>query len=182
MKDAIAIPFKKKKFMPFILGVMIFVLAGIFLIYGAIQAKNQTILQIFIIVVGLSIVLFFGLIACVMLPKLFSHKLGLVIGDDGLFDDTTAVAAGLINWHDIKKIQFSYSGSNTFLIVMVKNPNKYMNRETNLLKKWAMRINYKISGSPIKILVSLLDVDFYTLNEQIANKGFATKTNTRIDL
>jgi hypothetical protein len=61
------------------------------------------------------------------------------------------------------------------LVIILKKPGKYIERESNFLKRIAMRMNYKISGSPIHILVSFLDTDLNTLNVMIANKRYQKK-------
>lgn len=178
MKTHIEISFNKRKVLPYVMGAQVFVLAGILILIIAMKAKNQVIMQLFLIILGLASILFFGLVALVLLPKLFTSKAGLIIADEGLWDHSSGVSAGFVPWVDIKKINYSYSGTNKFLVVMVKKPDKFIDRQTNLMKKLAMRMNYKISGSPIHILVSLLDTDLHTLNDIIATKRYPKTSGT----
>jgi hypothetical protein len=173
MPENIEISFSKRKVIPFVLGSMFFVLAGIFVLSIALKVKSQVFLQLFFITIGFLCILFFGLIAILMVSKLFTSKPGLIISEEGLSDFSTGVSAGFVAWGEIKKINYSYSGKNTFLVVIVKKPDKFIKRQTNLLKKLAMQMNYKISGSPIHILVSVLDIDLIILNDHISSKRYS---------
>lgn len=181
MKAQIEISFNKRKVLAFVAGALVFILAGILILNIAMKAKNQVIMQLFLITLGLVSILFFGLIALVLLPKLFTGKPGLIITDEGLWDYSSGVSAGFVSWGDIKKINYSNSGTNTFLVVMVKKPDKFIDRQTNLLKKLAMRMNYKISGSPIHVLVSLLNTDLYTLNDMIAARRYPKNSGAGLE-
>ena len=175
MKEQLEIHLNKKKILSNLPGALIFVILGIWIIGLAINAKNQILIQAIFFIVGLTSILFFGLISIVLLTKIVTSKAGMIINDEGLVDNTSGVSSGFIAWHDIKKINFSLSGSHTFLVIILKNPDKYIEREANFFKKITMRMNHKISGSPIHILVSFLDMDLNTLNEIIINKRFQKK-------
>jgi hypothetical protein len=177
VQQTIEIALNKKRMLPILLGALVFVLLGIGMISLVFKARNQIALQAFLCIVGLAAVLFFGLIAIVLLPKMISSKPGMILSDEGLIDNTSGVSVDFIPWHDIRKINFSYSGTHTFVVVMVKKPGKYIERESNIIIRLAMQLNYKISGSPIHILASFLDINLNTLNEMIATKRFQKKLN-----
>ena len=56
--------------------------------------------------------------------------------------------------------------------------DKFLLRQTNLLKKLAMRMN---SGSPIQVLVSLLNTDPYRLNDMIATKRYPKNSGAGLE-
>lgn len=170
MSSNIEIFCNKKKVLPFVLGSIVFVLAAIFLLYVTLLAKSPIALKIFVSLLAFTGILFFGLIVLVMLPKLFTSNPALIISEDGLIDNTSGVSVGLILWSEIKKIKYQHSGNNTFLVPTVKNPTKFINSQKNPIKKMAIKINNKISGTPIHVLVSILDIDLSTLNSLIYNK------------
>ena len=172
MQSQTIIPLNKIRILPFLLGALIFVALGLLMMYVAVQAKGQVIMMAIYFLVGLAGVLFFGLMAIVLLAKLLKNKAGIIISDDGLTDNTSGVSAGFIPWKDIRKINFSRSGKMVFFVVMVKKPEKYIEREKNILKRFAMRMNNKMSGSPIHILVSFLDTDLNALYYLINDKRF----------
>lgn len=55
---------------------------------------------------------------------------------------------------------------------MVKKPDQFIDRQKLLIKRIAMRLNYKRSGTPVHILVSLLDTDINTLYSIIMEKRY----------
>ncbi|ULQ57112.1 hypothetical protein KJS94_02735 [Flavihumibacter rivuli] len=181
MNEQVEIPLNKKKMLPLLLGALAFSLTGIWMINLALRVKNQLISQVIFFVIGLSALLFFGLVALVMLMKIFSNKAGMTITDEGMIDNASGISVGFIGWNEIKKIQYTQNGNFTTLVVFVKKPEKYLERESNFLKRLAMRMNHKISGSPIHITASFLDINLYTLNEMIATKRFQQKTKNGLD-
>jgi hypothetical protein len=176
MQEQTAISINKKRILPNVFGALVFVVLGIGMISIALLGEGAVGTKVLISLIGLVSLLFFGLILVVLLTKLVRNEAGLIITDDGLTDNTSGVSAGFIPWNDMRKINFSYTGNLVFLIVMVKKPEKYIERERNIIKRMAMRINYKISGSPIHILVSYLDIDLRTLNHMISDKKFQKTT------
>jgi hypothetical protein len=181
MNQPIEISLNKKKILPYLLGALIFVIAGIWMISLAFQAKNQILIQAIFILVGLSSITFFGLVAIVLITKIIKSEAGMIINDDALIDNTSGVSAGFIAWNDIRKINYTYTGNHVFMVVILRKPENYIERETNFLKRFAMRMNHKMSGSPIHILVSFLDIDLYTLNETIANRRYQKKSNKHLN-
>jgi hypothetical protein len=175
MNEPIEIPLNKKKIVPHILGALVFVLLATVMLADAFQLKNQPVTQAFVFLIGLAGILFFGLISIVLSAKLLKNKVGMIISDEGLIDNSSGLPAGFIPWKDIRKINFTATGYHRFLVIIVKKPGKYIERESNFLKRAAMWLNYKIAGSPIHILASFLEVDFYTLNEMIAQKRYQKK-------
>lgn len=177
VKTHIEVLFNKRKLLPLVGGALFFVLASILILGAAMKMQNHVIMQLFLITVGLIGILFFGLIVLVMLPKLFTRKAGLIVADEGLWDNSSGVSAGFVPWSDIKKLNYTFSGTNTFMVLMLKKPDKFIEKQKNPIKKLAMRINCKISGSPIHILVSILDADLHTLNNLIAAKRCPTSSD-----
>jgi hypothetical protein len=57
-----------------------------------------------------------------------------------------------------------------FLMFIVKNPQGYIDRETNLIKRKAMQMNFNSYGSPISISANALDTDFDRLHELLNSK------------
>lgn len=172
MNEQIKIPFRKKKMIPYVVGALVFVLFGVLMIAAAVPGSGSLLTRVVFFLTGLASVLFFGLVAVVMLAKLARTNAGLILDEEGLTDHSSGLPAGFIPWNDIRKISVTTTGNQRFLVIHVKKPEKYLDREPNLLKRTAMRMNYKLSGSPIHIQVSFLDMDLYTLQELIASKRF----------
>jgi hypothetical protein len=177
MKTDIEIQFNKGKVLTYAFGAFAFVCAGVFFAYVGLVTKNHFFLRLFLSFLGIVSTSFFGLILLIILPKAIKNKAGLIITDKGLYDYSSAISAGLITWTEIKKISHSYSGANIFLLVKLKNPDKFIARQKWLIKRIAMRLNYKMSDTPVHILLSLLDTDINTLYNIITEKRYQKITN-----
>lgn len=57
-----------------------------------------------------------------------------------------------------------------FLMIIVKNPQEYIDQITNPIKRNAMKMNYKSYGSPISISANALKTDFDKLQRLITEK------------
>lgn len=150
--DQIEIPLSKKKMMLLLLCGLVLVLLGVlFMIYPnnftSIIIRSTTV----IFIVGLVCVLFFGFIVALLVPKFLDKSMGLIINDQGIIDNSSSVSPGLILWTDIKEIKVHKVASQKFLMLALKNPQDYINNETNCFKRKAMQKNYNRYGSPIHI-------------------------------
>ena len=88
--------------------------------------------------------------------KLLDKKPGLVLSEQGIYDNTSAFKFGLIPWSDItgvheKSIQASISSKQYFVTIVLVNPNEYISGEPNFLKRKLLAANYKTYGSPVHI-------------------------------
>ncbi len=88
--------------------------------------------------------------------KLFDKTPGLVIDKLGIYDNTTAFKFGLIPWADIsqiyeRSIQVSIASKQYFVTIVLIDPEKYIQKETNTLKRKLLTANANSYGSPIHI-------------------------------
>jgi hypothetical protein len=93
---------------------------------------------------------FFGLCGMYGLLKLFDKKPGLIINDDGIFDNSSAFSGYLIKWRDITAIEIGQVRSTKFLLIFVKNPKYYLN-QINKFKSFWIRRDEKEYGTPLSI-------------------------------
>jgi hypothetical protein len=169
--EQIEIPLSKKKILLILFGAIAFVVIGVFFLinpsmFVTSAARNPT----FIFIVGFASVLFFGLCTIVAFRKFFDKKVGLVINREGIMDNSSGVSAGLVVWSDIKEIKtYSVSGQK-FLMFIVKNPQDYIDKEANPLKRKAIEMNFKIYGSPISIAANSLQTNFDNLHNLLTEK------------
>lgn len=172
MKDhQIEIPLSKTKMMLTFLGSLAFVLLGIwFLLYP--PKSNHWLFgnEIVIFVAGLAAILFFGLVAITLFRKFLDNKPGLIINSEGVTDNSSGVSAGLIPWTDIQEIKTVQVMNQQFLMLIVKNPNDYLNKVSNPLKRNAMKVNYKTYGSPISISSNALQTNLDDLHNMLIEK------------
>ena len=170
-EEQIEIPLSKMKMTLTFLGSLTFVGLGFwFLIY---PPKSNNLLfgnQIVIFVAGLSSVIFFGLIAITIFRKFLDKKPGLIISRQGVTDNSSGVSAGLILWSDIQEIKISQVMDTKFLMLIVRNPQDYLDTITNPLKRNMMKMNYKKHGSPISISSNALETNFDNLQKLLIEK------------
>jgi len=95
----IKIPLSKKKKSLMLLGAAIFVLLGVLFVVRPENLTSPLHQNIALIrLVGMLSVVFFGACAIYGMIKIFDKKYGLIIGTEGIIDNTNASSIGLINW------------------------------------------------------------------------------------
>ena len=132
----ITIPLSKKKTFLAFLGSLCFVLLGVWLF----NLEDADIETKFWAVVD---VLFFGFCLIFTLIKLFDNKPGLIINDQGIIDQSSAVSAGLIRWENIKDIAILEMYGQKILTIYVKNQEEILMQQPDLQRK-VMNMNAEI--------------------------------------
>lgn len=158
---------KKKVALLFIASVL-FVCIGI---WGIIQPEElvSTIFRdpLVIRISGIVAVCFFGLGVLLTASKFFDSKPALIINESGITDNSNSASVGLIEWSDVQGIERVEILSTKILLVLIKNPNKYIARAKNTLAKKSMEANSKRYGSPISIVSNSLKISFDDLEQLI---------------
>jgi len=174
----IEIQLSKFKLSLMIIGSLIFVTAGVWLIWHvAVTPASHFRRFYFGLIVGSVSILFFGLAAVYLFKKLLDNKPGLIICDDGIIDNSGALSIGFIPWTDVVEIHEVFMGRQIFIIVEIINPLEYIDRQENTLKRRWMKANYKLYRSVIGItanglkcnhneLLNLLDSTFRKFKER----------------
>jgi hypothetical protein len=173
----IEIPLSKKKMFLTLFGSIVFVTLGFWFLFYPPQIDNPFFGNSTIIFLsGLASIIFFGLIAITITKKISDNKAGFVINDEGIIDNSSGVSAGLVKWIDIQEIKQINVMNQRFLMFIVKNPQGYIDRETNIIKRKAMQMNFNSYGSPISISANALDTDFDRLHELLKSKFVEKKS------
>ncbi len=171
MTEQIEIPISKNKLTLLLIVSLLFVAAGLWFVIKPPTISNPVIGNpILILTVGVASILFFGLCAVFIAKKLPDKTPGLIINNQGVTDNSSAVAVGLIPWDDIKEITITNVANQKFLMLIVKNPDDYINRQTGFIKKKAMQMNYNSYGSPISISANGLKCNFDELFKTLQDK------------
>ncbi len=167
----IEIPLSKRKMILTFLGSIIFVGLGIWFLVNPPKINNPIFGNpIVIFITGLASILFFGLVAVTVFRKFSDKNAGLIISRQGIIDNSSGVSAGLVLWTDIEEIKVSQVMSQKFLMLIVKNPQDYLDKVTNPLKRKGMEINYRSYGSPISISANALQTNFDDLYSLLTEK------------
>jgi hypothetical protein len=113
--------------------------------------------------VGFVAIIFSGIIAIFSIYKLFSKKTGLIIDDAGFTDNSGGVALGFISWSDVTGFRVVKIQSTKFVLVYLRQPNKYLSKYSKLKQK-LMGLNNKMYGTPFSITSTSLRCDFDELH------------------
>lgn len=155
----ITIPLSKQKIVLLILLGIIFVGLGVWFVISPPPGKNIIFSNPYLIrTAGAFALVFGGLMSVLLIRKLRDTKAGVIINKEGVFDNATAVSAGLIPWKDIKGIEQATIYSETFILIMVHDPQKYIDKVTNVFKRKAIETNCKHYGTPISISTNTIKI------------------------
>lgn len=110
--------------------------------------------------IGILAVVFFGILGLLAVKKLFDRKPGLVLNNEGIVDNASFLAAGMIPWSDVVGSQIFEVQSQRILIIKVNDPQKYFERG-NSLKRAFNKGGY--NGNPIGIPAIALKISFSEL-------------------
>jgi hypothetical protein len=155
------IPLSKTKLILLFIGSLTFVFIGTLFIlnpekYISIVAPRKE----FIFFGGLAAVLFFGICAIFFVLKLFDSKPGIVINSKGFLDNSSTVSAGFVKWDDIERLSIMKVRKTKLILIHVKNPNDYINRQTNWFKKNLMKYNFNNYETPLSLTSNGLKCQF----------------------
>lgn len=94
----------------------------------------------------------------------------IYISEEGLNDTSTGSRIGTILWKDVDNIKVMDDISNLkrkYIVIKVKNPNEYIDREPARSKKRSMELRLQYYGSPICISNRALDCTFEELKQAV---------------
>ncbi len=132
-----------------------------------------------IFIVGLACIVFFGIMGYFIFKMLGDKSPGLVISAEGVFDNSSAISVGLVPWTDILEIKETKVVNQTFISLIVKNPQDYIDKQTNPIKGILMQKNYDSYGTAIAISVNGLSCDYQELKETLDKKFMDFKSNLK---
>lgn len=112
------------------------------------------------------------------------HFNAIYISNEGIKDVSTGNRIGIILWKDIENIKIMDDISNLkrkYIVMKVKNPNEYIDREPTRSKKRSLELRMQFYGSPICISNRALDCTFEELKEAVYNKYNVYKSKEDIN-
>jgi hypothetical protein len=157
------IPLNKSKLLLGVAGSLAFVILGFFLINNASDINSNPIL---VKGTGIAGVLFFAATGVFAISKFVDKKVGLIINEEGIIDQSSGISLGLIPWSDITKIKSAQVMSTRFLLIHVRNPEQYLAKSGGLKKRMLMA-NMKMYGTPLAISSNSLKCNFAELEKLI---------------
>lgn len=166
---------------------IILILNILFVVMGIVVLFSPEIKVPFIESRGLAIVasalciLIFGFLTKLTFQKTQDKKPGIIIDTYGITDHYNGMSTIRIPWKDIEAIKPTTAYLQKHLIIMVKNPEKYINEGKNNFEIKARRSNYDNYGTPFCMTTSTLKMEFNelykTLNERLNQKTRDYATN-----
>ncbi|WP_373552871.1 STM3941 family protein [Haliscomenobacter sp.] len=161
----ITIPLSKGKLLLSTFGAFAFVAIGFWFVLVPPSRTGSSVESTFLMVLGLVAILFFGGIALLIIRKLFDPRPGLIINEEGLTDNSGGLSAGQILWQDIEDISVLQIQRQRLMLILVKNPQDYIDRQSNGWKRKLMAMNYRQYGTPLSISTNGLKITFAELVE-----------------
>jgi len=163
-----------------LLGSLAFVGLGVWFVSDPSEFNNPILgspTKVFI--VGIASITFFGIAAFFILKKLRDKSPGLIISQEGVFDNASAVSAGFVPWTDILEIRETKVANQPFINLVVKNPQDYIDRQKNSIKRKLMQVNYNAYKTVIGIPSNGLKCDYRELKGML-DKAFSDFKNKTI--
>ncbi|PID89925.1 MAG: hypothetical protein CSA97_05575 [Bacteroidetes bacterium] len=155
--DSRTIPLSRRKLLLAVGGVLLFVVAGVWLILKEDFSIHSRFYgyEWLAKTIGVVAILWFGPMGLYLLWKLFDRRPGVVIEERGIIDNGNATSVGLIAWGDIVGIARQDGKKARILLVMVRNPEEYIARG-NRVQRYLMRSNMRWYGTPLSVSVASL--------------------------
>jgi hypothetical protein len=146
--STIEIRLSKTKTLVIILGGFAFVLLSIWTWNTAdLQTRLPPITLKVIAVIGGA---FFGLILIAGPKRLFDKRPGLIIGDEGIQDNSSITTGRFIAWKNIKGFKIIKIRSTKLILVFINNPKEIIQKENKFMQV-LMRATERMYGTPISI-------------------------------
>lgn len=172
----IEIQLSKSKIAIRLLGSIIFVVLGFWFVVRPPRISNSFFGNpTLMLIAGLASILLFGLIGFGLFKKLFDKSPGIIISDEGILDNSSGISAGFVPWEDILEIRETKVQRSYFINLVVKNPEYYINRQTNILKRKMTQMNYNTYGTVIGINAGALQCEHNQLKAMITDKFIEIK-------
>ena len=164
MEEFIIYPKRSRMLMLSFLSIVFVLLGTIFtllFIYGE--------APIWIGIVGVITLLFFGWCGIFYLKELLNRRPALIISVEGIIDRSSYLAAGLVKWEDIKEFNlYTFSGQ-TFLGIVTYDPKLIINR-TSGAKRLLNGANRGLVDAQVIIPVKNLACSIETIFEEIEHR------------
>jgi hypothetical protein len=120
---------------------------------------------------------FWGIMATIFFSKLKYRKPGLIISSEGITDNTSGLHIGFVPWSDITAVTERTVFNQKFINLAVNDPQTYIAKQPNALKRKAMEINQHSFGCAIYISTNGLDISYKELKALITDKFHSSQMN-----
>jgi hypothetical protein len=168
--ERIEIYSSKKKSLLLLIGSIVFVVLGFWLL---LEADNMTGWRernpIFTRGIGIASILFFGLGIFIGIKRLIKSEIALIIDSKGVNVNPKKSMTEFIKWGEINGFEEIKIQSTRIVIIGVKNPAYWLEKETSGFRRKLMQFNINNYNSPFNIAASGLDISSDKLIETLNN-------------
>ncbi len=128
-------------------GSLAFVLAGLWIggVFGG--ARRSTAIIVVATYVGVP---FFALCFLYLLFRLVVRKPSVVVSEEGVLDNASALGAGMIRWEEIKDVRSRLFGTQRMIVIVLRDEQPILARQ-NPVKRFFMLLNKRLIGYAINI-------------------------------
>ena len=151
-----------------LVGSVIFVVLGIWIFINAYNFNGGIVTNpILIKGIGVISILFFGFGIFVGIKRLIRSELALIIDSRGLNVNPKKSLDEYIEWKDILGFKEIKINSTRIIIIGVKNPNQWIEKETSPLRQKLMQFNLNNYDSPFNVGAAGLDISYKELTNKL---------------
>ncbi len=119
--------------------------------------------------IGIIAIVFFGLCLIYYINVLIKRKPALIVSEEGIFDDSSFIGAGLVRWEEIEALDFVNFSGQLFLGIKTYDPNLIVNR-SNGVKRTLNKLNKGLVEAQVNIPVKILACSIDELVEEIQKR------------
>ncbi|TLX23537.1 hypothetical protein FE904_21165 [Chryseobacterium indologenes] len=157
--DRIELYSSKKKSLILLIGSLTFIVLGFWLL---LEAENLTSMRarspIFIRGIGIATILFCGFGIFIGIKRMIKSEIILIIDNKGLNVNPKKSLTEFIKWDEINGFKEIKIHSTRIVIIGVRNPEYWLDKETNGFKRKLMQFNINNYDSPFNISASGIDI------------------------
>ena len=165
MNEVVIYP-KKVKLFAVAMASLLFVILGFYL--GQNHEEMGLPLRVAIIASYVGIP-FFGLCLVYAVYRLLMPKPAVVISDEGIFDNASAVGAGMLRWEEIAEV-FAYDFMGQRMLGIVPVDEEAVLRRQSPLKRVMAKMNKGIAPAPFNIPQTVLPISVDELLSKVEER------------
>jgi hypothetical protein len=109
---------------------------------------------------------FFGFCFLYALVRLVRRTPLLVVDDDGILDQGSALRIGRLRWSEVSGVEVRSFLGQRFLSIRLLDPSSVVARQPRVLR-FLFRFNHRVTGSPVCIPASVLPASAEVVRDRI---------------
>ena len=165
MNEVVIYP-KKLKLLAIAIGALLFVILGFYFAQNRVEMGLPLDVIIITSYVGIP---FSGLCLVYAIYRLLMPKPAVVISDEGIFDNASAVGAGMLKWEEIADV-FAYDFMGQRMLGIIPVHEEVVLRRQSRLKRVMAKMNKGIAPAPFNIPQTVLPISVDELLSRVEER------------